>query len=135
MSGKTRSGKQKTLTCGITTNVTQETFAKLEQIKRDGSYNFMSEVVRDILQKNRVKYLIKDVSMHAPMEALAVIRKDIKLINRHIQEQTVSIRTSLPDKDVVIELQKIEALYRTLEPKIDALFRIVDKLAEKWLQE
>lgn len=132
MSGRSIYKKEVTLERNIATPVTKDLYARLKRMQKKGGYNFMSELIRDILLNRRIKYLVKDVSMHGPMETLAVIRKDIKAINMQIQELLDDARKNQASGD--IHIQEIKTLYRSMEPKIDQLLNTVTQLAIKWLQ-
>lgn len=122
------------LTHNIVIRVTEETFKKLEKIKKESDCKSIAQVVRNILADRHIKYIVKDMSMNGTMEELAMIRKEIKAIGININQQTHRFHISQSDAERSFHFRKTAEIYRSIDPKIDDLLQIVSKLAEKWLQ-
>lgn len=73
--------------------------------------------------------------MNAPMEEMALIRREIKSIGININQQTHHFHMSENQTERSFHAIKTAETYKTIEPKIDRLFILLSKLAEKWLQK
>ena len=119
----------------IIVRLTEGQFNKLEKIRLESDCKTVGEIVRKILANRPIKLLHKDISMNEPMEEMALIRKEIKSIGVNINQQTHRFHTSQNQTERSFHAIKTAETYKTIEPKIDRLFILLSKLAEKWLQK
>jgi len=119
----------------IIMRLTASQFDKLEKLRIESDCKSIGEIVRKIITNRPIKLLHKDVSMNAPMEEMALIRKEIKSIGVNINQQTHSFHISQNPMERSFHANKTAETYKTIEPKVEKLITIISKLAEKWLQK
>lgn len=127
--------QQELLTCPVRTRVTQKTYDRLKKISRESDSRSVGEVARKILSKEKITVFHQDISLHATMEELALIRKELKAIGININQQTHRFHTSQSESERAFHALKTAKLYQEVGTKVDELLAIVSKLAEKWLQK
>jgi hypothetical protein len=79
--------------------------------------------------------LTRDVSMNAPMEELASIRKELKAIGVNINQQTRYFHTAISEAKRNFYFMKTFDLYRHVGEKVDGLLVLIGRMSLKWLQE
>ena len=122
------------LTHPIILRVTEKTFLKLAKLKADSNCQSIGEVSRKILSKEKILMLNRDVTMNAPMEELASIRKELKAIGVNINQQTRHFHTSDGETQRAFYFMKTAGLYTQVGLKVDRLLALVSELSLKWLQ-
>ncbi|MGK6349659.1 mobilization protein [Parapedobacter sp. DT-150] len=118
----------------IVVRVNEATYARLEKIQKESDCQSIGEVVRKILSNQRIKCFYRDISLNAPMEEMALIRKEIKAIGININQQTHKFHIAEAPTERAFHHIKTTETYRRLEPKIDRLLILISKLAQRWLQ-
>jgi len=76
------------LTHRIRTRVTATTYQKLEKLQADSDCQSVGEVSLKILSGEKMNVFYRDISLNAPMEEMALIRKELKAIGININQQT-----------------------------------------------
>ena len=117
----------------IVIRVTEELFNRLEKIQKESDCSSVGEVVRKILGNKRINCFYRDISLNAPMEEMALIRKELKAIGININQQTKYFHTSQGSAERAFYVMKTADLYKMVDEKVDRLLIIISKLAEKWL--
>ncbi|MBD1366601.1 mobilization protein [Mucilaginibacter sp. ZT4R22] len=135
MSRKKAEDQDELLTHPIIMRVTEKQFLKLEQILANSNCQSIGEVARMILQKQRILYFHKDVSMNGPMEELSSIRKELKFIGHNINQLTRSFHVSKHEAQKNFFIIKVADRYEKVEEKVDRLLLIISQLSAKWLQK
>jgi hypothetical protein len=120
-------------TMPIRTRVTQDTFDKLEKIRKESDCHSIGELVRKILSREKFTCFYKDVSLNAPMEEMALIRKELKAIGININQQTKYFHSSKSDAQRMFYVNRTQTLYTQVGNKVEELLILISKLAEKWL--
>lgn len=122
------------LTHPIVVRVTKTEFERLEKLAAEGNWRTIGEVARKILSNEKILLFHRDISMNGPMEELALIRKEVKAIGVNINQQTRYFHNSRSDAQRSFHAMKTGEAHKKLEPTIEELLRVVNRLAEKWLQ-
>lgn len=122
------------LTHPIVVRVTKTEFERLEKLAAEGNCRTIGEVARKILSNEKILLFHRDISMNGPMEELALIRKEVKAIGVNINQQTRYFHNSRSDAQRSFHAMKTGEAHKKLEPTIEELLRVVNRLAEKWLQ-
>ncbi|MGN8069723.1 mobilization protein [Mucilaginibacter sp. 22184] len=133
MSRKKAANQQELFTCPVRTRVTQKTFDNLEKIKKESDCQSVGEVARKILSKEKINCFYRDISLNAPMEEMALIRKELKAIGININQQTHRFHISDTEQQRAFYVLKTADLYKKVGDKVEELLAIISKLAEKWL--
>lgn len=133
MSRKKAADRQELLTCPVRTRVTQKTFDRLEKIRKESDCRSVGEVARKILSQEKINCFYRDISLNAPMEEMALIRKELKAIGININQQTHHFHTSQNESERAFYVMKTAGLYKQVGGKVEELLTIISKLAEKWL--
>jgi hypothetical protein len=112
-----------------------KTFGKLQRLMKDSGCRTLGEVARKILLNERINCFYRDESLSAPMEELALIRKEIKAIGVNINQQTRYFNACKSASEKAFYAMKTSGLYSNIDGKIEKLLSLVSKLAVKWLPE
>lgn len=118
----------------IIVRVNERTFTKLEKLMANSNCQSIGEVARNILSKEKILMLNRDVSMNAPMEELASIRKELKAIGVNINQQTRYFHTAINEAQRNFYFMKTSDLYKIVGEKVDRLLVLISKMSLKWLQ-
>lgn len=127
--------QDKILSHPIIIRLTEKQYKKVADLWLNSDCKSIGEVVRKIIANRPIKLLHKDISMNAPMEEMALIRKEIKSIGVNINQQTHSFHISQNPIERSFHSSKTAETYKAIEPKIERLIDLISKLAEKWLQK
>ncbi|WP_304066840.1 mobilization protein [Pedobacter glucosidilyticus] len=117
----------------IIIRVTEKVFKRLEKICLESDCQSVGEVARKILSNKKINCFYRDVSLNAPMEEMALIRKELKAIGININQQTHRFHTSENEAQRAFYVLKTADLYEKVGNKVEELLIIISKLAEKWL--
>ena len=133
MPRKKMSNPEDVLSKPIIIRVTEELFTRLEKLKKESDCSSVGEVARKILAQKKINCFYRDISLNAPMEEMALIRKELKAIGININQQTKYFHTSQSSAERAFFVMKTGDLYKKVDEKVDRLLIIITKLAEKWL--
>jgi len=122
------------LTHPIVFRVTRTEFERLEKLAGESNCRTIGEVARKILSNEKVLLFHRDISMNGPMEEMALIRKELKAIGININQQTRHFNAGRSDAQRSYYAMKTADLYQQVNPKVEELLQIINRLAEKWLQ-
>ena len=133
MARKPAANQEELLDHVITIRVSSATLERLEKLLAQSSCRSIGEVARKLLNRERINCFYRDASMSGPMEQLALIRKELKSIGININQQTRYFNAvkSMAEKDFHSG-RTVELLLKA-DAKMERLFAIISKLAEKWL--
>lgn len=133
MPRKKLSNPEDILSRPIIIRVTEELFTKLKKLQTESDCSSVGEVARKILANKKINCFYRDISLNAPMEEMALIRKELKAIGININQQTKYFHTSQSSAERAFYMMKTGDLYKKVDVKVDRLLIIISKLAEKWL--
>lgn len=133
MSRKKTTSPEDILSHTLVIRVNEATFKKLEKLRVEGHYASIAEVARRIFNNQKLKLFYKDISMNAPMEEMALIRKEIKAIGININQLTRGFNQDKAGIRRAFYLLKAAERYELVGEKVDRLLGIISKLAEQWL--
>lgn len=119
----------------VRTRLTEVTYKRLEKLVTESSCQSVGEVARKILSREKLLCFYKDITMNAPMEELARIRKELKSIGININQLTKSFNSAGEEMHKAFYTIKVMEQYKPVEAKVDRLLLLVSALAEKWLQK
>jgi hypothetical protein len=119
----------------IMLRVSDNTWKKLEKIRANSDCQTIPEVVRRIIDKEKIIYYHKDASMDAPMETMTAIQKELKAIGININQATHYFHNSSTDGQRLHHLQIMLQYYKQVDAKVSLLLSIISQLAKKWLQK
>lgn len=119
----------------IIIRVTETVFKRLEKLQQESSCQSVGEVARKVLSNEKINCFYRDISLNAPMEEMALIRKELKAIGININQQTHRFHISENETERAFYVMKTASLYKQVGDKVDRLLIIISSLAEKWLQE
>lgn len=108
---------------------------KLNNILAESDCQSLAEVARKILTSQKINCFYRDASMNQPMEEIALIRKELKSIGVNINQQTRYFNASKTDAEKKYHSDQTVALFTKVEGKVERLFELISKLAERWLQK
>lgn len=134
MSRKKTKEPEDLLSHNLIIRVNEATFKRLEKLHRESHYASIAEVARRILANQKIRLFYKDISMNAPMEEMALIRKELKAIGININQLTRSFNQDNAGAHRAFYLMKVADQYKTVGEKVDKLLTVISQLAEQWLQ-
>ncbi|HTE00569.1 MAG TPA: hypothetical protein VK668_14845 [Mucilaginibacter sp.] len=118
----------------IRTRVTQRTGERLEKLQKESACQSVGEVARMILSGETITCFYRDISLSAPMEELALIRRELKAMGININQQTRFFHASRNETQKAFYALKTGELYKQVGGRVEELLTIINRLAEKWLQ-
>lgn len=133
MARKPIADKEELLVHLVTIRVSGATLKRLEKILSESSCRSIGEVARKILNNERINCFYRDASMSGPMEELALIRKELKSIGININQQTRYFNAVKSDGEKAFHSDRTLDLLVKADAKMERLFALISKLAEKWL--
>ncbi len=133
MARKPIADKEELLMHLVTIRVSGATLKRLEKILSESSCRSIGEVARKILNKERINCFYRDASMSGPMEELALIRKELKSIGVNINQQTRYFNAVKSGAEKQFHSDRTLELLVSADAKMERLFALMSKLAEKWL--
>jgi hypothetical protein len=107
---------------------------KLNKLLAESDCQSLAEVARKILTNQKINCFYKDASMNQPMEEMALIRKELKAIGVNINQQTRYFNACKTDAEKKFHRDQTLILFTKVEVKVERLFELISKLAERWLQ-
>jgi hypothetical protein len=134
MSRKKTKEPEELLSHNLIIRVNEATFKRLEKLHQESHSASMAEVARRILAGQKIKLFYKDISMNAPMEEMALIRKELKAIGININQLTRSFNQDKTGTHQAFYLLKVAGQYDKVGEKVDYLLTLISKLAEQWLR-
>jgi predicted CopG family antitoxin len=135
MPRKKAKNQEQLLTHNVIIRVTETVFNRLEKMRIESGSFSVAEVVRKILTNRKIKIFHQDVSMNAPMEEMALIRKELKAIGININQITRTFNQDKAEVHRAFYVMKVADLYKSVDAKVERLLVIISQLAEKWLQK
>jgi hypothetical protein len=118
----------------IVIRITETVFKRLEELQKESDCGSVGEVARKILSQKKINCFYRDISVNAPLEEMALIRKELKAIGININQQTKYFHTSQNGTERAFYVQKTAMLYQQTDAKVERLLTLISQLAEKWLQ-
>ncbi len=120
----------------LRTRVNKNTYERMEKILKESNCQTIGEVARKLITREKINCFFKDITMNAPMEELASIRKELKSIGVNINQITRSFNQ---EKSKEAQRQyyvlQVAELYKKVDIKVERLLYLVAELTEKWLQK
>jgi len=135
MPRKKASNQEDLLTRNIIVRVTETVFLKLEKMQVESGSASVADVVRKILSNRKIKLFHQDNSLSAPMEEMALIRKELKAIGININQITRTFNQDKAETHRALYVMKVADLYKNVDERVEKLLVIISQLAEKWLQK
>jgi len=125
--------REKLLVHLIRLRVDDATMKRLEKLLAESSCRSIGEVGRKLLARERINCFYRDASLSEPMEELALIRKELKSIGVNINQQTRYFNAVKSAVEKRYHSDKTVELLIKVDAKMERLFSLISKLAEKWL--
>lgn len=135
MPRKKAKNQEELLTHNVIIRVTETVFNKLEKMRVESGSLSVAEVIRKILSNRKIKIFRQDNSMNAPMEEMALIRKELKAIGININQITRTFNQDKAETHRAFYVMKVADLYKNVDARVERLLVIISQLAEKWLQK
>ena len=123
------------LTEVVMLRLTENTYQKLDGIRKNSDCQTVPEVVRRIIEKEQIIYYHKDAAMDGPMEILTGIRQELKAIGVNINQVTRYFNRSKTEGQHAHHLQITLQYYKQVDAKVSLLLTLISQLAKTWLQK
>jgi len=127
--------QEQVLSHPIIIRVTKKLYEKLDAYRLESDCQTIGEIARRIISNRKITVYQKDISMNAPMEEMALIRKELRAIGININQITRTFNQDKAETHRAFYVMKVADLYKNVDAKVDRLLVIISKLAEKWLQK
>ncbi len=115
--------------------VSESTYQKLEKIRVNSDCQTVPEIIRRIIEKEKIIYYHKDASMDAPMEILISIQKELKAIGININQVTRNFNSMAGERQRWYQIKRAAQYYSQVDTKVSLLLTLISQLAKKWLQK
>lgn len=127
------SGKEK-LTHRIHTRVTKQKYDELSALlMRSSGIKSLCELLRNILENQKIMLYTHDNSLDVVMEKLSAIRTELNRIGVNINQLTGRFHAETQrEKRALLALEVLEQ-YRQVGKKVDELLALISKISYKWL--
>ncbi|TKC04316.1 plasmid mobilization protein [Pedobacter frigoris] len=132
---KKKTSEDELLKHNLIIRVNDSLHQKLTKLLTESDCQSIAEVARKILTSQKINCFYKDASMNEPMEEMALIRKELKAIGVNINQQTRYFNACKTDAEKKFHSDQTVALFTKVEGKVERLFELISKLAERWLQK
>jgi ABC-type transport system substrate-binding protein len=119
----------------IMLRLTKATWDKLENIRSNSDCQTIPEVVRRIIDKEKIIFFHKDASMDAPMEILIGIQKELRAIGININQVTRNFNSMAGERQRWFQIKRAAQYYSQVDTKVSLLLTLISQLAKKWLQK
>lgn len=133
--GFQREEKSDRLDYPLRTRVDKKSFERLEKLLVSSTCQSMGELIRKLINREKINCVYTDTTLNAPMEELVSIRKELKSIGVNINQITRSFNQE-KTKEAARQhyVMQVADLYKKVDVKVDRLLVLVGELTEKWLQ-
>lgn len=132
---KKKTSEDELLRHNLIIRVNDSLHQKLNKLLAESDCQSIAEVARKILTNQKINCFYKDASMNEPMEEMALIRKELKSIGVNINQQTRYFNTCKTNAEKKFHSDQTVLLFTKVEGKVERLFELISKLAERWLQK
>lgn len=127
--------KSERLDFSLRTRVNKRSFDRLEKLLVSSTCQSMGELIRKLINREKINCVYTDTTMNAPMEELVSIRKELKAIGVNINQITRSFNQEKTREAArQYYVMQVAELYKKVDIKVDRLLLMVGELTEKWLQ-
>ncbi len=115
--------------------VSKATFDRLENIRSNSDCRTIPEVVRRIIDKDKIIFFHKDATMDAPMEILIGLQKELRAIGININQITRNFNSMAGERQRWYQIKRAAQYYNQVDTKVSLLLSLISQLAKKWLQK
>ncbi|WP_214071835.1 plasmid mobilization relaxosome protein MobC [Mucilaginibacter sp. dw_454] len=119
----------------IMLRVSKATFDRLENIRSNSDCRTIPEVVRRIIDKDKIIFFHKDATMDAPMEILIGLQKELRAIGININQITRNFNSMAGERQRWYQIKRAAQYYNQVDTKVSLLLSLISQLAKKWLQK
>lgn len=133
MARKPNPDKTKLLIHPLTIRISEATLVRMRQLQAKSGCRSVRELARKILEGGKINLYHHDASLSGPMEELSLIRRELKAIGVNLNQQTRYFNAVKSDREKLFHAQKTLEIYLKADAKMERLFALISKLAERWL--
>lgn len=127
--------KKERLDYPLRTRVDKKSLKRLEKLLSTGTCQSMGELIRKLINREKINCVYTDTTMNAPMEELISIRKELRSIGININQITRSFnQEKTRESSRQYYIMQVADLYKKVDIKVERLLVMVGELTEKWLQ-
>lgn len=127
--------KKERLDYPLRTRVDQKSFDRLQKLLDTSTCQSIGELVRKLINREKINCVYTDTTMNAPMEELISIRKELRSIGININQITRSFnQEKTRESSRQYYVMQVAELYKKVDVKVERLLVMVGELTEKWLQ-
>lgn len=125
-----KSGK---LNYKVFSRINKEKYEELLAQLNKSSCRTISELIRHILNHDKIRVITYDATLDKVMEQLSGIRKELQAIGVNINQVTHRFHKEQQPAGRLFQAMEIAKLYQQTEEKVAELFTIIAKISEQWL--
>lgn len=127
--------KKERLDYPLRTRVDKKSLERLEKLLETSTCQSMGELVRKLINREKINCVYTDTTMNAPMEELVSIRKELRAIGININQITRSFnQEKTRESSRQYYVMQVAEHYKKVDIKVERLLDLVGQLTEKWLQ-
>lgn len=113
--------------------VSKERFDELTALLSKSTCRTMSELIRDILEKRKIRVRTFDNSLATVMAELSLLRTELHAIGININQVTHRFHLEDSAEGKLFQALEIAKLYQQTDQKVTDLFVIISNLSQRWL--
>lgn len=117
----------------VFSRINKEKYDQLQSILGTSHCRTMSELIRHILEKEKIIVVTYDGTLGKVMDQLSGIRKELQSIGTNINQITHRFHIEAQPEGKIFQALEIAKLYQQTEEKVTELFAIISKISEQWL--
>ena len=117
----------------VFSRINKKKYEQLQSMLGASRCRTMSELIRHILEKEKITIVTHDGTLDKVMEQLSGIRKELQAIGTNINQVTHRFHVEDQPEGKVFQALEIAKLYQQTEQKVTELFTIISKISEQWL--
>ena len=119
----------------VIARVSAQKYEELVAILGRSRLRTMSELLRDILDNRKITLEYYDKTLDKVMLELSEIRRELQSIGVNINQVTKRFHVQQWPEAMLINAGEIAGLYQQIDLRMEYLFSVIDKIAQKWLPE
>jgi hypothetical protein len=119
----------------VFSRINKQKYEQLQSMLGASHCRTMSELIRHILEKEKITVVTRDGTLDTVMEQLSGIRKELQSIGININQVTHRFHIEDQPEGRIFQALEIAKLYQQTEQKVTELFTVISKISERWLPE
>jgi hypothetical protein len=110
-----------------------KTYSILRELLQKTNCRSIGELVRRIVEKDKIVFYSIDSTLNFPMVELTKIREELKAIGRNVNQITHHFHIAETASQKLFDALRVKDQYNVVNTHVEKLLSIVSELAKSWL--